>query len=333
MEKVVTHPKHLTKVCGCWQDHPKFKDIINDFDFAIRDWEEKECIPVMETSHMLLKLRGGVAEKLYYRLIQTALETKKLPDFVSEASDDDDVFVKKRKVGLRGVTSPTKRSDDREEEKQLIMDKASHHPEIIDKIREWRAKCTALWKVCGDKGYVPIRTMDGKSLKCENIGKAISLGRKKAKEARERHLMTKGDGPDTLHLDLPSGKSMKVQVPSEDHMKAKMEIEVLKNNIERLTKDLNDSRKHTEEYTMKWEEEAKAHGRTRDSLSAMSSKYAGAHGELKVLRALMMNDKGINLSTQPSKSYSRSPDSEASEKEFDIRLSQLQDPNSYVYKH
>ena len=153
--RVCTHPKHIMKNCGCWQDHPLFKENIDDFGKALYDWEKTECIPEMQTANELLKLRGGVAEKLYFRLIETALSTKKLPDFVEEAADDDDVFVSKKRKIIRGITSPTRN---------------------------------------------------------------------------------------------------------------------------------------------------------------------------------MMNDKGINLSTQPSKSFSRSPDSEGSQEEFDIRLSQLKDPNSYVYK-
>ena len=298
-ELINTTPKHITTLQGVWDTHPDLKS----HPKLLSEWEEKHKVPEYELASEILKLKGGVADLLYYRLVEHSVRGMELPAFcagadkVEEDDDDDDHDFVDMKMP-RGYTNPTSEGPEREKTKKFIAIKAKENQDIVEKANAWRSAFRTLWKKCGNKGMVPDRFLSNdKQLKCEDGGAARQQG--KVLAAKKRAL--KEGKATNMKFNLPNGKAVDVIEIEKDSKQLddlKMELRIEKMAKEHSEKKMDALTKENNDMKVKCKELERSLESYSQKITQLTAEYSRAAGKLQVLELLFEKDQGVSFTSR-----------------------------------
>ena len=263
---------------------------------ALEKFERAQKIPEDECTRTVLSLRGDQGDRLYYKLVKDGLAGRSMPD-ESEVEEGCDVPEPKR---MRHVASPMKRnpSEEEREAKKKLEQLAFANPEWMKLANDWKEDWMKLKELLKHGGFVVERDEDDNAIECMDRGKAISDGKKKAKEKHALELKKgvtealKKGGTETEKRKRVEGSAdgsavsaLKTEIRELTYKNAALELQVesLKSDKATLTSTTSMLQKEVTSQTQKAQ-------RTFQYLCKQEVKTGRLEGELMYLRPMFFKE-------------------------------------------
>ena len=301
-----------------FKTHPKLKD----FKDIVKDYEKKVDLRREDTTAYLLGLKGGIAQKLFCRVVERTFRDMPLPAHVivpEPEGGSSSTALPKIKPGvqpMRGmVLTDEHDSEKRLKKKEIIGIKAKCYEEITNKLLAWRASFESL--VTRDKRMVPAMLTNGQLLVPQRVKGVKTKNKNETKPLAPKPVST-STNPTPPQITIPATSTAEVlqlrtalqyeKEKCEAHLdravKDATEIVELQEKLEmlRATKDSaldllrkEHSRKCQDIWSRAW---------------AQGHEQGYSEGKISIMEALIAKDSGITCKGKRSHTPRSDPSTE-----------------------